>query len=299
MLPGDHLSAVRAFMQASRSSSFSEAAERLGLSTSTVGKAVSRLEGRLGVRLFQRSTRHLALTEEGRVFLEGCERAAAELAAVEAALASRMEEPAGRLKVSLPELLGRRIAAPSLIALAVDYPKLELDIAFTNRLVDLVEENIDLCVRVGELAGGGDLMVRKLGQQRLTVCGAPDYLARHGTPSRPSELAAHLCVTQSRGPVAESWRFTESGQTRHINVRSTLSIADHALMADAACRGHGLVQLPGWIVADAIADGRLAPVLEAYAPTPLPVYALWPHRLGTTPRLRIAVDALVDCFRDF
>ncbi|MDP9631503.1 UNVERIFIED_ORG: DNA-binding transcriptional LysR family regulator [Ensifer adhaerens] len=82
-------------------------------------------------------------------------------------------------------------------------------------------------------------------------------------------------------------------------MRSTLSIADHALMADAACRGHGLVQLPGWIVADAIADGRLAPVLEAYAPTPLPVYALWPHRLGTTPRLRIAVDALVDCFRDF
>ncbi|KOF13543.1 hypothetical protein AC244_30880 [Ensifer adhaerens] len=298
MLPGDHLSAIRAFMQASRSSSFSEAAERLGLSTSTVGKAVSRLEGQLGVRLFHRSTRHLALTEEGRVFLDGCERAVAELAAVEAALASRMEEPAGRLRVSLPELLGRRIAGPCLIALAADYPKLELDIAFTNRLVDLIEENIDLCVRVGELAGGSDLMVRKLGLQRLTVCGAPDYLAKHGTPSRPSELAAHLCVTQSRGPAAETWRFAESGQARHISVRSALSIADHALTADAACRGHGLVQLPRWIVADEIGVGRLVPVLEAHAPAPLPIYALWPHRLGTTPRVRLAVDALVDRFRD-
>lgn len=298
MLPGDHLSAIRAFMQASRSSSFSEAAERLGLSTSTVGKAVSRLEGQLGVRLFHRSTRHLALTEEGRVLLDGCERAVAELAAVEAALASRMEEPAGRLRVSLPELLGRRIAGPCLIALAADYPKLELDIAFTNRLVDLIEENIDLCVRVGELAGGSDLMVRKLGLQRLTVCGAPDYLAKHGTPSRPSELAAHLCVTQSRGPAAETWRFAESGQARHISVRSALSIADHALTADAACRGHGLVQLPRWIVADEIGVGRLVPVLEAHAPAPLPIYALWPHRLGTTPRVRLAVDALVDRFRD-
>jgi DNA-binding transcriptional LysR family regulator len=299
LLPGDHLSAIRAFMQASRSSSFSEAAERLGLSTSTVGKSVSRLEGRLGVRLFQRSTRHLALTEEGRVFLDGCERAVAELAAAEAALASRMADPAGRLRVSLPELLGRRIAGPSLIALAADYPKLELDIAFTNRLVDLVEENIDLCVRVGELAGGSDLMVRKLGVQRLTVCGAPDYLTKHGTPSRPAELVAHHCVTQSRGPAAETWRFAESGKTKHITVRSALSIADHALMADAACRGHGLVQLPGWIVDDAIAEGRLVPVLEAFAPVPLPIYALWPHRLGTTPRVRIAVDALVDRFRDF
>lgn len=299
MLPGDHLSAIRAFMQASRSSSFSEAAERLGLSTSTVGKAVARLESRLGVRLFQRSTRHLALTEEGRVFLEGCERAVAELAAVESALASRMDEPAGRLKVSLPELLGRRIAGPCLIGLAADHPKLELDIAFTNRLVDLVEENIDLCVRVGELAGGGDLMVRKLGVQRLTLCGAPDYLAKHGMPLRPAELAAHHGVTQSRGRAAETWRFTESGQTKHIDVRSALCIADHALMADAACRGHGLVQLPTWIVDDAVADGRLVPVLEAFAPVPLPIFALWPHRLGTTPRVRVAVDALVDRFRDF
>ena len=191
MISNERFAGIRAFVQAVEAGSFSRAAQQLGMSPSSVGKAVARLEQRLDVRLFHRTTRSLSLTDEGLAFHDSCVRALAELEQAESTLAERRIQPAGRLRIAVPVLLGRDWVMPLLLQLAADYPALEIEARFSNQPVDFAEQGCDLAVRIGLLDDSASLAARQLGVQKLVVCAAPAYLARHGAPVTPQALNGH------------------------------------------------------------------------------------------------------------
>jgi DNA-binding transcriptional LysR family regulator len=196
----DRLGGIAAFVQAAESGSFALAAQRLNLTRSAVGKSIARLEQRLGMRLFHRTTRRQNLTDDGQAFYESCLRALRELENAEAALESGRQVPSGRLRVSMAVVFGRHCVAPILTRLAAGHPALELDLSFNDRPVDLIEDGFDLAVRGGAIADQDGLMMRRLGEQRMNVVATPGYLARHGTPQSLADLAAHDGVVYGRGP---------------------------------------------------------------------------------------------------
>lgn len=179
----ERLRGVAEFVDVVESGSFAAAALRLGMTRSAVAKIVARLELRLGARLLQRTTRQLGLTDEGFVYYEQCRRLLAELGETEAALDAGRREPAGRVRISVPVLFGRQCVAPVVRRLVERHPRLEIDMSFSDRVADLVNDGFDLAVRIGELADTSALVGRKLGVQRMGICASPDYLARHGRPS--------------------------------------------------------------------------------------------------------------------
>lgn len=296
MITNERFNGIRAFVQAAQAGSFSTAARQLGLSASSVGKAIARLEQRLDARLFHRTTRSLSLTDEGLAFLESCVRALDELDRAETALAERRLVPSGRLRIALPVLYGRDRVMPVLLALAARHSALQIDAVFSNRPVDFAEDAVDLAVRIGDLDDSPTLAARRLGQQRLWVCAAPSYLAQRGAPVTPDDLTQHDCIAMLRDERAEPWRFVLApGQAaRQVKVAARLRLGALEAVAAAAKAGHGLAQLPAWLVDAAVSAGELVPVLAAYEAEGLPVHAVWPATRRMTARLRVVIDALRD-----
>ncbi|QDF08223.1 LysR family transcriptional regulator [Myxococcus xanthus] len=290
----DRLGGVFAFVQAVEAGSFALAAERMGLSRSAVGKSIARLEERLETRLFQRTTRRQSLTEDGQAFYERCVRALAELEAAETALDSGRRAPTGRLRVSAPVMFGRHCAAPLLRELVLQHPGLELEIAFSDRMVDLVEEGYDLALRVAPLADHAGLTARRLGVQTMSVCAAPGYLKRHGRPKTLEDLGQHDAVVYGRNGVNKPWRFPdEQGGEQRITVQARLRFDDVETIMDAAVQGAGLAWLPRWLIAEHLRGGRLVEVLETQRPYGNEIYAVWPQSKHVTSKVRAAIDLLV------
>src|SRR5471032_3386298 len=216
----DKLHGVTTFVQVVESGSFALAAERLNLTRSAVGKVIARLESRLGVRLLHRTTRSQSLTEDGQTYYDRCVRALAELDAAEADLESGRREPRGRLRVSVPIAFGHLCVAPVLLRLASRHPQLQIDISFSDRAVDLVEEGFDLAVRIGELRDSVSLAARRLGTQYSSIGAAPSYLAQEGMPMRFDNLDGHAIIAYAHGGVLAPWDMRdESGQMRRIDIR--------------------------------------------------------------------------------
>lgn len=300
MISSEQLTAIRTFIQAAKSENFSDAGLKLGLTSSAVGKAVARLETRLGARLFHRTTRQMTLTEDGALLLQACQRAFSELEAVEATLTSRTREPAGRLRVSLPELLGRKVIMPILLELSQTYSMLTFDVSFSNRLTDLVEDGIDLAVRIGNVGNSADLVARRLGTQNIVMCASPDYLARRGTPKVVSDLAGHDCITYSRSDGRAPWLLAdETGAVGQVDVSGTFSVGSYDAIYDCVLRGFGVAQLPEWLVAEALKQGSVVTVMPASSPKGLPIQAVWPHRRDMNRRTRVLTDLLIRHFRQF
>lgn len=289
----DRLNGVSVFVQAAEAGGFAQAGERLGLSRSAVGKAVARLEARLGARLFHRTTRSQSLTDDDQAFYERCVRALNELEAGAAALDLGRREPVGRLRVSMPVTFGRRCVAPILVDLARAHPGLRLDLAFSDRPVDLIEEGFDLAIRNGLAPDGAGLMSRRLSGQRMTVCASPAYLARRGTPASLEDLADHEAVLYSRGAKMRTWLFPDAdGRLREATVPSRLRFDDLEAIAAAAVDGMGLAWLPCWLVAPCLARGELVRVLADEPGLVFDSYALWPQGPHLPSRVRVAIDAL-------
>ena len=260
----DRLAGIDEFVAVVESGSFAAAAARLHLTRSAVGKTVARLESRLGVRLCHRTTRVLGLTEDGEVYYERCVRALAELEAGQAALESGRREPVGRVRISVPVVFGRKCAAPVLYDEARRYPRLKLEISFSDRPVDLVEEGFDLALRNGHLRDQAGLVARKLARQRMAVCGSPAYLKLHGEPATMEELAAHQTIAYGRmGSGIIQWIFP-TGERAPVEapVESRIHMDDLDAISDAATAGMGLAWLPTWLIRDRIASGELVPVLQ-------------------------------------
>ncbi|MBW3500629.1 LysR family transcriptional regulator [Janthinobacterium sp. NKUCC08_JDC] len=287
----DNLAGFTAFVQAAETRSFVAAGRVLGISASAVGKSIARLEERLGVRLFHRSTRSIALTSEGTVFLERCRRILGEIEAAELELSNSKSAPQGRLRVSLPQV--GSLLNPVLAAFARAYPLVELDLDFSDRRVDVIEEGYDAVVRAGESADSR-LMSRQLGQFQLQLVAAPAYLAQHGTPLLPADLAQHTCLLYkfpSSGKV-EAWPLPEWPALHAAGLPALLHCNNVDTLLHFAESGLGIAALPDFAVRAALAAGRLQPVLDAHRQHDGAFRILWPSSRHLTPKLRAFIDFL-------
>ena len=288
----ERLNGIPEFVQAVESGSFAVAAQRLHVSRSAVGKTIARLEQRLGVRLFHRTTRQQSLTEDGSAFYERCVRALTELGEAEAALDAGRREPTGILRVSVPVLFGRHCVAPVLWRLAARHPRLDIEMSFSDRVVDLFEEGFDLAVRIGPLPDSSTLTARRLGSQDMAICASAGYLKRHGTPNCAADLAAHTGVVYSRGGNRRDWAIREGRKTRKSRIASRVRFDDLQAIADAAIEGVGLAWLPCWMVARYVRDGQLKLVMKCDSSVAGEIHAVWPQTSHPPAKTRAAIDAL-------
>ena len=272
---------VELFLQVVESGNLTEAAERLNLTRSAVGKGLARLEARLGTCLLQRSTRRQRLTEDGQAYYEHCLRALAELEAAESVLESGRQQPRGRLRVSVPLAFGHHYAAPALWALIDSYPELEIDLCFSDRMIDLVQEGFDIAVRIGPLPDTDRLSARRLGQQVMGLAASPAYLQRKGAIESIEDLAAHRGI---------AYRSNTAQRSRLV---SPLILDDLQAVADAAIAGVGLAWLPSWLIAHYALRGQLQAVLPSYREQPAPIHVIWPTAAHMPAKTRCAIDALV------
>lgn len=291
----DPLSGIHAFVEAVQAGSFALAAQRLRLTRSAVGKSIARLEERLGVRLFLRTTRSQSLTEAGRTYYEHCVRALAELEAGALALDSARHEPAGRLRVSVPVLFGRNCVAPVLLELGRRYPQLAIEIAFTDQVVDLVADGYDLAVRIGgTLPDSSTLVARRLATQRMVICAAPSYLAEHGMPTSVEQLSRHVGIAYGRSDRMEPWRIIDGeGRVYKPDIDLRYVFDDLQAITDAAVAGAGLAWLPYWLMAKHARAGELVRVIDCDRMQPVDIFAVWPHSHFLPNKTRVAIDALV------
>lgn len=285
----ESLSAIAFFVQAAETRSFSEAARNLGVSASAVGKSVCRLETRLGVRLLHRSTRSITSTAEGAVFLERCRRILCELESAELELSETRQAPQGRLRISLP-LVGM-LVMPALTAFMHRYPAIELDVDFSDRLVDVINEGFDIVMRTGEPTDSR-LVSRPVGNYRLLLVAAPDYLARHGTPGVPADLGHHACLHHrfpSTGKL-EPWPLAHDDATPAWTLPVSMVCNTSAALLDVAVAGLGIACLPDFLVRPAMQRGELVSVLDSHVEHQGTFRLLWASSKHLAPKLRVFID---------
>lgn len=293
----DRFAAMRVFTQVVDLGSFAKAADRLGLSTSAASRHVAELEAHLQTRLLNRTTRRVGLTESGRSFYERAVQVLADLDEAEREASRAAVLPRGTIRLTAAVTFGVRHLAPVIAAFLARHPGVALDVSLSDRIVDLVEEGFDLAVRIGAV-GAGTLAARKLGETRLVACAAPDYLAAHGTPQVPEDLAGHNCLTYEYVSPRDQWRFREpSGRERAVRVKGTLHSNNGELHAEAAAAGVGIALEPDMIVMPYLRAGRLLPVLEAFQPPPMPIYAVYPSRKHLSAKVRVFIDFLAERLR--
>lgn len=285
----DHFGALGAFVQAAQTRSFTEAGRRTGVSSSAVGKAVARLEQDLGVRLFHRSTRAITLTAEGTLFLERCNRIFAEFEVARRELTQAAGKPQGKLKVGLPQL-GTSLMI-DLIAFQQAYPEVELELEFSDRLVNVIEEGFDAVIRIGE-AEDSRLTRRRLNGYSHRLVASPAYLSDRGIPARPSDLARHSCLRYrypSSGKL-DPWPLVVKGASVNVEVPVTATANAIEPLQAMAEAGLGIACLPDFFVANALAEGRLRPVLERYVQDHRTISILWPSSRQPLPKVRAFVE---------
>ena len=290
----DRLTSMAVFVKAVDLGSFAAVATALDLSGPMVGKHVRALEDRLGARLLNRTTRRQTLTEFGRAYYARCRIVLTEAEAVDALATDQLGEPAGRLRVTMPVHFGRYCVAPVLLRLAENYPKLELDLSFNDRFVDLAGDEFDLAVRTGELKDQGGLVARRVASQHMVVCAAPAYLKKHGVPQAIDELANHQAVVYRRLGSVRPWVFPRDGQpAAEVMPRHRFRFDDLDAIADAAVLGAGIAWLPSWLIRERLQSGALIRVLPNESEYPYAVSAAWLHTPQLPSKLRAAIDALV------
>ncbi len=290
----DHLSGINVFVEVARAGSFTRAAERLGVTKSAVSKAITRLENRLGDHLFTRSTRNLTLTVSGEAYLASCTAALDILRDTEEALSGHGSALKGRVRIDMPAAFGRRIVVPLLSAIYLDNPDLELTLSFTDRLIDPIEEGVDLVIRFGRSRDAAGLMARTLVAQPQHICAAPGYLERRGEPRSLNDLAVHSCIVGYRRGAAGRWTIRQDGKEKQIDPPPTHQIADGDAIIAMAVADMGLCQMPAVLIREHLASGALVPVLEELRGPDIPVQVVWPSARQASPRVRFLIDRLVD-----
>lgn len=276
--------------------SFAGAAEDIGLSPSAVSKLITRLELRLGVRLINRTTRRLALTHEGEIYLQRSRDILRAIDATEAEIASTRMSPRGRLRVhAFPTFAVDHLSA-ALPDFSARYPHITFDFLVTNRSVDLIADNIDIALRVGPL-NDSTLVASKIADLTQVVCASPKYLARYGRPLQPSDLARHACLTLSHFPNANKWSFWVGGERVQVEVKGPIAADSAHLLLRLAIEGMGIVRFGDNVVARAIQEGLLEPLMQdLQEPENFPLWAILPPGRQRTPKVKVFLDFLTTRF---
>lgn len=282
---------MRTFVRVAEVGSFSAVAQQLGVARSVVTRQVAALEAHLGAKLMARSTRRLSLTSAGTAYLEKCRVILNLVDTAETDVAAERAVARGKLRIGLPLIYGLKRLAPLLLEFAELHPAVSLEMDYTDRRVDLIEEGFDLSIRVTGRVGEGEI-VRRLGECRLMTVASPGYLDRHGRPTRPSDLAAHECLGYTGDANPGAWPFTIDGRTETVYVHYRMSANNGDVLAEAAVRGHGISLQPDFIADAYLADGRLEEILQDFAPSSLGVYALLPGTRHLPYRVRVLIDFL-------
>lgn len=287
------LNGISTFVVAAKSGSFTEAAERLGVTKSAVGRSIARLEERLGVKLFHRTTRQITLSADGEAYFSACSTALEEISAAEHSLTSDACTPSGRLRVDMPVVFGRRVMLAIMLDLAREFPELELTLTFRDHLIDPIEEGVDLAVRFGEPKDSTGLIARRLSSQRWVICASPGYLAAHGTPQTLEEVESHRAIVGHRRAQPLSWRVSHEGSSFRYVPPATHQLSDGEAIIDAAVAGLGLMQFPLPQIRQELQEGKLVTVLDDYTQDLVDVHAVWPKVGQLRPKVRKLVDRLI------
>ena len=283
------------FMKVAEAGGFAGAARELGMSAPSVTRVIAGLEDALGTRLMQRTTRSMKLTETGERYLEDCRRILAELEQAEAAAAGSYAAPVGTLTVSAPVLFGRMHVMPIVIAFLERHPKVTGQALFVDRMTNLVEEGIDVAIRIGNLADAGYAATR-VGSVRRVVCGAPEYLRQNGTPETPADLAKHRVIGATAAWSTREWRFGKAGEAS-TRVSPALYCNTNDAAISAAIAGFGLTRVPSYQIAEELRLGTLRTVLQDFEEEPLPIHVVHAERRHASAKVRSFVDLCVERLR--
>ncbi|HEY7944768.1 MAG TPA: LysR family transcriptional regulator [Casimicrobiaceae bacterium] len=292
----DRFQAVTAFARVVEAGSFVRAADRLGVSVSAVSRHIAELEAHLDVRLLNRTTRRLSLTESGRVFYERCVQLLADLEEAEDSASASTITPRGTLRLSAPVTFGERHLAPAIGAFVARYPEMRFDVELSDRAVDLVDEGFDAAVRIGAI-GSQNLVGRRIGETRMVCCAAPAYLERRGEPKLPDDLAAHECLTYEYASQRNTWLFRDrDGSVRSVRVSGAVHANSGRFLEALAIVGGGIAYEPDFIVAPDVRGGRLAPILRAFQSPPSTIQVVYPSRRHLSAKVRAFADFLRERF---
>ena len=284
-----HWDRIEAFVEVVRRGSFADAARHLGVSSSHVSRLVSRLETQLGTQLLYRTTRRLKLTDAGAVYFDHCGQLFDGFQEALSAISDYQQRPTGVLKLTCATTFGERYIAPLVNDFLARHPQLSMQLDFTNRRVDIIDEGFDVAIRTGALPDSS-LIARKLCPRREYIVGSVDYFQRHARPHTLGELSQHNCLLGS----ADQWAVDVDGQHRQWKVQGSWKGNSGTALLDAARKGRGLAQLPDYYVEDDLADGRLVSVLDQYACTHTAVWVVYPRHRHLSPKVRQFVDFLVE-----
>lgn len=291
----DDYNLLRVFVRVAEARSFANAGRHLGLTSSAVSKAITRLEQAIGTRLLNRTTRHVGLTNDGAVFLDRCVQILADIEDAEMQIQRSVSEPRGRLRVHIPVGFGRKVVLPALANLGDRYPNLSIDVELGERNVDLAEDGLDAAIRFGELPSSG-LMARRLCDVRFVACASPAYLKRRGVPRTPEDLQHHDCIGYSTrwSSHYREWKFARDGVAFSLNLHGRLNINNVESMLDAAVAGSGIAMLASYMVSDAVTRGALRVVLGDFIAPGTPVSVVYLPGRQKTPRVQLFLNTLKD-----
>ncbi|KAG8154622.1 putative multidrug efflux transcriptional regulator CeoR [Burkholderia catarinensis] len=293
----DRLQAMQVFTRVVDTSSFTKAAETLGLPRASVTTIIQNLEAFLGVRLMHRTTRRLSLTPDGAAYYERCVRILADVEETEASFQANNRKPHGKLRIDMPGSIGRLLVIPSLCEFHTRYPDIDLQLGLSDRPVDLLQEGVDCVIRVGALQDSS-LVARRVGLFECVTVASPDYLERYGEPRTIEDLNDHKAVNyfSSRTGRTIDWSFLIDGKETEIKMNSIVSVNDADAYVTCGIEGFGLTQPPLFMVLPHLREGRLKEVLPGIKPLPMPISVVYPHSRHLSPKVRVFVDWIAEVF---
>lgn len=292
----DRLAADRMFLAVMEAGSFTAAARRYGTTSGQASKLVARLEAELGVRLLNRTTRAVSATEVGQAYYDELRALIEEFDALDASIRDASATPKGRVRLTAPLTFGVSELVPALNAFAAAYPDISLDVSFSDRLVNLVDEGFDAAIRVGR-AADTTLIARRFCEMRMVLVAADSYLAVRGTPGRPEDLSGHDCIIDTNFRDPAHWRFGAPDGVVQVPVRGRLHYSNAEACLGAAVAGLGLAYVPDFVAAPALADGRVRALLRDHPDEPMGVFALYPPGRHLAAKVRVLIDHLAAHFR--
>jgi DNA-binding transcriptional LysR family regulator len=292
----DHLHLMNVYVAVAESEGFAAGARRLGLSPPAVTRAVAALEDSLGVKLLNRTTRYVRATEAGQRYLDDARRILADVQMANEAAAGINAQPQGHLAVTAPVMFGRMFVMPGIVDYLQRYPKTEVDAVYLDRVVNMLEEGLDVGVRIGDLPDSS-MRALRVGSVRLIVCASPDYIQRFGIPQVPQDLAEHTVVASRGVNMSQDWRFEQAGTVTSVRVQPRLTVTTNDAAIAAALEGFGIARLLSYQVADQLASGELKILLEHFEPPPRPIHIV--HREGrlASTKVRAFIDLMADRLR--